>query len=402
MLTVGIIGTLDTKGREFQFVKELFEARGIHTLLIHAGTFEPTIDPDISAHDVATAGGAHLHDLVAKKDRGEAVAALTRGIEKLIPQLYAEGKIHGVFSLGGSGGTALATAGMRALPIGVPKVMVSTMASAGAEYVGTSDIVMVPSIVDVQGLNEISIKIFENAVGATVGMMTTEHRDVEHKPLIAASMFGVTTPCITKAQEYLEERGYEVVVFHATGAGGKTMERLISEGFFAGVLDLTTTEWCDEIAGGILAAGPHRNEAAALGGVPQVVSVGAMDMVNFGAPDSVPDKYRDRTFYPHNPQVTLMRTTPEESRKLGEILAEKLNRATGPTALVLPRGGVSMIATQGQPFYDPQADKELFGALTSKVDTSKVEVIDSDLDINNSEFATLAAQKLIDLIEQEK
>lgn len=402
MATVAIVGTFDTKGREFDFCRDLFDRQGVQTLMIHAGTRPATIPVDIDGSDVARAGGADLGELT--EDRGRAMAAMTLGVTSIISTLYAEGRIDGVFSLGGSGGTALATAGMRALPVGVPKVMVSTMAGGTvSEYVGTSDIVMIPSIVDVQGLNSILQTILRNAVGAMVGMLAVERgHDADAKPHIAATMFGVTTPCVSRAQEYLEDRGFEVVVFHATGAGGKSMEQLIRDGYFVGVLDITATEWCDELFGGILAAGPHRHEAAIDAGVPQVVSLGALDMVNFGSPDTVPAHYRGRNLYPHNPQITLMRTTADENRQLGEKLAEKLNRATQSTEAFIPLKGVSAIAVEGGPFYDRRADEALFDALEKGIDNEHVTLHRLDTDINDPVFAEAAAQALIDLIDTSK
>ena len=402
MATVAIVGTFDTKGREFDFCRDLFDRQGVQTLMIHAGTRPATIPVDIDGADVARAGGADLGELT--EDRGRAMAAMTLGVTSIISTLYAEGRIDGVFSLGGSGGTALATAGMRALPVGVPKVMVSTMAGGTvSEYVGTSDIVMIPSIVDVQGLNSILQTILRNAVGAMVGMLAVERgHDADAKPHIAATMFGVTTPCVSRAQEYLEDRGYEVVVFHATGAGGKSMEQLIRDGYFVGVLDITATEWCDELFGGILAAGPHRHEAAIDARVPQVVSLGALDMVNFGSPDTVPAHYRGRNLYPHNPQITLMRTTADENRQLGEKLAEKLNRATQSTEVFIPLKGVSAIAVEGGPFYDRRADEALFDALEKGIDNEHVTLHRLDTDINDPVFAKAAAQALIDLIDTSK
>jgi uncharacterized protein (UPF0261 family) len=280
--------------------------------------------------------------------------------------------------------------------------MVSTVASGNVQqYVGTSDIVMMPSIVDVSGLNSISTKIFTNAALAIAGMVSLEHKEIaqEKKPLVAATMFGVTTPCVDAVREFLEEKGYEVLVFHATGTGGRVMERLIEEGYFKGVLDITTTEWCDELVGGVLAAGPNRLEAAGKHKVPQVVSVGALDMVNFGPIDTVPEKFKGRKFYKHNPTVTLMRTTVEENKKLGEIIAEKLNKAEGPTVLMLPLKGVSMIDAEGQPFYGPEEDKILFDTLRENIDRSKVELIEMDAHINDKEFALTAAKKLLELME---
>jgi len=403
MKTIAIAGTFDSKGKELNFVKEVLESLGLKTLTIHCGVFDPIIKTDVSNEEVAREVGYTIQDIASKKDRALATEVLSKAMEKLLPRLYSEEKFDGIISLGGTGGTSLVTPGMRALPIGVPKVMVSTVASGNVQqYVGTSDIVMMPSIVDVSGLNSISTKIFTNAALAIAGMVSLEHEESvrEKRPLVAATMFGVTTPCVDMAREYLEEKGYEVLVFHATGTGGKVMERLIEEGYFKGVLDITTTEWCDELVGGVLAAGPNRLEAAGKHKVPQVVSVGALDMVNFGPIDTVPEKFKGRNLYKHNPTVTLMRTTVEENRKLGEIIAEKLNKAEGPTVLMLPLKGVSMIDAQGQPFYGPEEDKMLFDTLRENIDRSKVELIEMDAHINDREFALSAAKKLVELMEK--
>lgn len=281
-------------------------------------------------------------------------------------------------------------------------MMVSTVASGNvSQYVGTSDIMMYPSIVDVAGLNTISIKIFTNAALAMAGMVKHEipEQEVEKKPLIAATMFGVTTPCVDQARAYLEAQGYEVIVFHATGAGGKTMEKLIESHYFDGVLDLTTTEWCDELVGGVLNAGPHRLEAAGRAGVPQVVSVGALDMVNFGPYDTVPAKFQGRNLYKHNPTITLMRTTAEENGQLGNIIAEKLNNASSKTALMLPLKGVSALDAEGQPFYGAEEDRMLFDTLRQHIDATKVELIEADAHINDEAFALQAAKKLVELMQ---
>ena len=400
MKTIAIIGTLDTKGREFGFIKKLVEERGLKTFCINTGVFEPAFEADVSNAEIASAVGADIKAIVAARDRATATDVISRGLKALLPRLYAEGKFDGVISAGGSGGTSMAAPAMRALPIGVPKMIISTMASGNvSQYVDTSDLIMVPSIVDVEGLNDISRKIFTNAVNALCGMVSypSEVRS-EGKPLLAATMFGVTTPCIKAAKEYLESQGYDVLVFHATGAGGKTMESLIEAGFIKGVLDMTTTEWCDEIVGGVLTAGPHRLEAAAKAGVPQVVSVGALDMVNFGPWDTVPPQFAGRNLYKHNPTVTLMRTSAEELRLIGGAIAEKLNMAEGRTVLIFPLKGVSAIDVEGAPFYDAEADAVLFDTLRKGVKES-VEIVELDTDINDPVFAVAAAKKLLALLE---
>lgn len=400
MKTVAVLGTFDTKGKELKYIKECIEEHGLKTLCINTGVFEPVVEPDISSAEVAAAVGADINAIVEKRDRATATEVLSKGTEKLIPQLYAEGKFDGIISIGGSGGTALATPAMRQLPLGVPKVMVSTMASGDVSpYVGTSDIVMIPSVVDAEGLNDISKVIFSNAANAVVGMVQNRKEiESDGKPLLAATMFGVTTPCVKAAEDYLHEQGYDVLVFHATGTGGKCMEALIDQGFIKGVLDLTTTEWCDEVVGGVLNAGPDRLTAAGKNGIPQVVSVGALDMVNFGPMDTVPAQFKDRNLYKHNPTVTLMRTTADELKSIGHEIASRLADATGKTTLILPLKGVSMIDVEGQPFYDAEADKALFDTLRTELEGSNVEIVELDTDINDKEFAVAAAQKLISIL----
>lgn len=405
MKTIAIAGTFDTKGTEFAYVKDLVEELGLKPFMIHTGVFAPAFEADVSNAEIASAAGYDIKAIVERKDRALATEALSKGMQILIPRLYAEGKFDGIISFGGSGGTSLVTPAMRALPIGVPKVMVSTMASGNvAQYVGTSDIVMMPSIVDVAGLNKISKTIFKNAVLAIAGMVDLSQRlkpdTSETKPLVAATMFGVTTPCVDQAKAYLEDRGYEVLVFHATGTGGKTMESLIDAGFFTGVLDLTTTEWCDEVVGGVLAAGPDRCGAAIRNRIPQVVSVGACDMVNFGPIDTIPDQYKGRNLYKHNPTVTLMRTTAEENARIGEQLVSKWNKAQTDMELLLPLKGVSMIDAQGQPFDGPLERKVLFDTLKNGLTNPHVKITELDFNINDSEFALTAAQKLIDLMNR--
>ena len=400
MKTVAIIGTFDTKGEEFAYVEKRFKELGVDTLTIHCGVFDPVTIPNIPNTEVAEAIDIDMSVVVEKKDRAFATETMTRGIEKLLPNLYANHRFDGVFSMGGSGGTTIATAGMRKLPIGVPKMVVSTMASGDTSpYVGASDIVLFPSIVDVAGVNSFSSTIFNNAIAAMVGMLEHPAPKVEDgKKLVAATMFGVTTPCVTKAQEYLENEGYEVLVFHATGTGGQCMESLVNGGFISGVLDLTTTEWCDEIVGGVLAAGPERCEAAALCGVPTVISTGACDMVNFGPYDSVPAQFAQRNLYKHNPTVTLMRTNVEENKAVGEMLASKINMSTGPCVCMLPLKGVSMIDGEGQPFEGAAEDEALFNALRENIKPGAGEVIEMENNINDELFAVAAAAKLVELM----
>ena len=397
--TILLIGTLDTKGAEYGYVRELITARRHQTLLMNAGvTGEPGLTPDIEAEAVAQAGGSSLTDLRQQADRGAAIEVMARGAAQLTTRLYAEGKVDAVLGLGGSGGTAIATPAMRELPVGLPKLMVSTVASGDVQpYVGTKDVAMMYSVVDIAGLNRISRRILANATGAICGMVEQEMPAAEDKVLIAATMFGVTTPCVTTVRQRLEEAGYEVLVFHATGSGGRAMEGLINDGYISGVADVTTTEWCDQLVGGVLSAGPNRLEAAGRYQVPQVVSCGALDMVNFWAFETVPDQFKDRTLYRHNPNVTLMRTTPAECAELGRIIASKLNRAQGPTSLFIPLQGVSAIDREGQPFYLPEADAALFEALRQNV-KPPVELVELDLHINDPAFATAIADRLLELL----
>jgi uncharacterized protein (UPF0261 family) len=394
---VAILGTLDTKGAEFAFLKARVEAAGASTLVIDTGPLgPPAFAPDIEAADVARAGGADLAALRTRGDRGEAVAAMVRGAAEIVARLQREGRIDGIVSMGGGGGTAIATAAMRALPVGVPKLMVSTLAAGDVRpYVGVSDVTMMPAVVDVAGINRISARIIANAAAAIAGMVRAEPPKLAaDRPLIAATMFGVTTPCVTRARAVLEGAGYEVLVFHATGTGGQSMEALIRGGFIAGVLDITTTELADELVGGVLSAGPDRLDAAAEAGIPQVVSLGALDMVNFGPRETVPARFADRTFYIHNPQVTLMRTTAAENAELGRMIAAKLGRAKGPTVLMIPERGVSLIDVEGKPFHDPAADRALFDAVKADL-PGNVGLVEMDTDINDEAFAVRAAELLL-------
>ena len=398
--TILLIGTLDTKGAEFAYVRDLITERGHKTVVMDTGVGgEPSFTPDISATEVAEAGHKSLTALREAGDRGESLTVMSEGARVLALKAYADGQVDGVLSLGGSGGTFIATTAMRALPVGFPKVMVSTMASGDvAPYVGVRDITMMYSVVDVAGLNRISRQVFGNAVGAICGMVEQTLPETDDRPLIAASMFGVTTPCVTAVREKLEAAGYEVVVFHATGSGGRAMEALIDDGFIIGVADITTTEWCDELVGGVLSAGPTRLDAAAKNGVPQVVSLGALDMVNFGGMETIPHKFKDRSFYVHNPQVTLMRTTSEECAELGKIIAAKLNQSIGPAPLFVPLRGVSVIDAEGQPFHSPEADEALFQAVRDNLDTDKVELIEMNMNINDPDFADAVANRLLGML----
>jgi uncharacterized protein (UPF0261 family) len=405
-MAVVIVGTLDTKGEEVAYLKQLLESQGLEVLVIDAGVLgAPAFEADIPRQEVFAAAGTSWDDLKRQGDRGKAIEAATRGVVQIVKELWQQGKVDGLLGIGGSAGTTIGTAAMRALPVGVPKVMVSTLASGQTRpYVGVRDIMMLYSVVDLAGLNRISRRVLGNAAQAMVGMARSAAQGQaggSERPLIAATMFGVTTPCVERARKRLEEAGYEVLVFHATGTGGQAMEGLIRDGLVDGVLDITTTELADELVGGILSAGPDRLTAAGQSGVPQVISLGALDMVNFGPPETVPEKFRNRKFYQHNPSVTLMRTTPEENDRLGWEIAVKASGAKGPTAILVPRGGVSAIDAPGKPFWWPEADEALFQRLRHEV-SGRVELLEMDHHINDPEFALAAAEKLLELIQQKK
>lgn len=403
-MSVLIVGTLDTKGTEIAFVRDRLTAAGVPVTVADAGALgEPAFPPDIPREQVFRAAGADAAEVKRAGDRGKAVELAAAGAARIAEQLHRDGKLSGVLGLGGSAGTTIATAAMRAVPVGVPKVMVSTLASGDVRpYVGTRDVMMVYSVVDVAGLNRISRLVLANAADAMIGMARTRSAELgtrnEDKPVVTATMFGVTTPCVSAARGQLEAAGFEVLTFHATGTGGRTMEGLVRDGLVAGVLDMTTTELADELCGGVMAAGPDRLTAAAIAGVPQVISVGAVDMVNFGPPDTVPEKYKGRRFYQHNPTVTLMRTTPEENDRIGKEIAEKACAAKGPTCILLPLRGVSAIDADGKPFWWPEADQALFQSIRNWV--YGVEVVELDLHINDPAFAAAAAGKLQEMMKK--
>ena len=401
MATIAILGTLDSKAEEHSFLAERIRERGHNVALIDVGTGgEPQITPDYSRYEVAAATGVDLKSLIERHDRGACVVAMSDAAPIFLAQLVEAGTINGVVSLGGGGGTAIGTAAMRALPIGFPKLMVSTLASGNtAHYVGTKDIVMMPSIVDVSGLNRISRTIFTRAAGAICGMVETKIDEEGGKPLIVASMFGNTTTCVNEAKAILEEAGYEVLVFHATGSGGQAMESLIESGMVSGVLDVTTTEWADEVVGATLSAGPTRMDAMTKAKVPAVVAPGCVDMANFGSRKTVPPEFEGRNFYIHNPQVTLMRTNAKECAEIGKVIAIKGNANTAPVAILNPLKAVSEINGEGQAFYDQEADTALFKAIRTN---AQVEVIDLEETINSFVFARACAEKLLELIQRGK
>ncbi|MFO0878807.1 MAG: Tm-1-like ATP-binding domain-containing protein [Gemmataceae bacterium] len=401
-MPVLLVGTLDTKGAELRFVADLLRGAGLACLVLDAGVLdEPRMPADISREHLFRAAGTTLAAVRAAGDRGQAIALAARGAAVVARSLHEQGQIDGVLGLGGSAGTTIGTAAMRTLPFGIPKLMVSTLASGQVRpYVGVRDILMLHSVVDISGLNRISRTVLSNAAHAMIGMVQGRPAGAiskgadEDRPLLAATMFGVTTPCVEAARAQLEQAGYEVLVFHATGTGGMTMESFIRDGLVAGVLDVTTTELADELVGGVLSAGPDRLTGAALAGIPQVIALGALDMVNFGPPETVPERFSHRRFYQHNPTVTLMRTTPEENDRLGKEIAQKASASRGPTAVFLPLRGVSALDREGQPFWWPEADQALFESLRNWM-SPEVELIEMDLHINDPAFAEALVKKFV-------
>ncbi|MBN9110682.1 MAG: Tm-1-like ATP-binding domain-containing protein [Pseudonocardia sp.] len=359
-----VVGTHDTKAAELSYVATLLRAAGVDVRTVDVSTSDSrTADVSVSAADVA----AHHPDgagAVFTGDRGSAVGAMAVALQAF---LTSRGDVDGVLGLGGSGGTALITPAMRALPVGVPKVMVSTVASGDvAPYVGAADIAMVHSVTDVAGLNRISRQVLGNAAHMLAGALAHDVPAAADRPAVGIMMFGVTTPCVSLLLERIGD-DVDPLVFHATGTGGRAMEKLVDDGLIGAILDVTTTEIADLLVGGVMAAGDDRLDAIARTGVPYVGSCGALDMVNFGAPDTVPAAFAGRTFYEHNAQVTLMRTTVEENREFGAFLARKLDALTGPAVFLIPEGGVSALDAPGQAFHDPEADAALFETIESSV-----------------------------------
>lgn len=402
--TIVIVGSLDTKGTEYAFVKELIEKEGVKTLVVDFGVLQkPTLKPEISRDEVAKAGGGDLAYLASGDHKDEAMKVMADGLAVVVRKLYDDGKLDGIIGMGGSGGTSIITTAMRTLPVGVPKVMVSTVGGGDVSaYAGTKDITFIPSIVDVAGINSISRTIYANAAGAIAGMVKVElPKAVDEKPLVVASMFGNTTKCVDHAREILEKEGYEVLVFHATGIGGKTMESLIAEGYINGSMDITTTELADTVCDGVFNAGPDRCMAASRTGIPAVIVPGCVDMANFWGIDTVPEQYKQRNLYQWNPDVTLLRTNVEENIRMGEMIAAAANISTAPVAIVLPLKGVSMLDSPGDRFWDPEADKACFEAIKKNLKPN-IPVIEMDNNINDPEFSGKVAELMLDMLKNRR
>lgn len=400
MAVVALIGTLDTKGAECAWLAEQLDKYGVQALFVDVGSFSASPLANVSSDDVIAAADSDAAALRERRDRGEMMQVMSVGAARIVRDLAVSGRIHGLLALGGSGGSSVAAAAMQALPVGFPKLLVSTMASGDVKpYVGEVDATLMYSVVDVAGINSVSSQVFANAAAAIAGMARAyEDRlaavPAGHKPVVAVTMFGVTTPAADEARDTLTDLGYEVLVFHATGAGGRAMEKLAESGLLAGVCDLTTTELADDLVGGVLSAGPRRLEMAGRVGLPQAVSLGALDMVNFGPADTVPPEFAGRNLVVHNPTVTLMRTTPEEMAELGRRIATKLAAATGPTELFIPLRGVSAIDVEGGPFRDAEADAALFAELRAGLVGSGVVVHELDQAINDPGFGAAMAHAL--------
>lgn len=400
MAVVALIGTLDTKGAECAWLAEQLDKYGVQALFVDVGSFSASPLANVSSDDVIAAADSDAVALRERRDRGEMMQVMSVGAARIVRDLAVSGRIHGLLALGGSGGSSVAAAAMQALPVGFPKLLVSTMASGDVKpYVGEVDATLMYSVVDVAGINSVSSQVFANAAAAIAGMAQAyEDRlaavPAGHKPVVAVTMFGVTTPAADEARDTLTDLGYEVLVFHATGAGGRAMEKLAESGLLAGVCDLTTTELADDLVGGVLSAGPRRLEMAGRVGLPQAVSLGALDMVNFGPADTVPPEFAGRNLFVHNPTVTLMRTTPEEMAELGRRIATKLAAATGPTELFIPLRGVSAIDVEGAPFRDAEADAALFAELRAGLVDSGVVVHELDQAINDPGFGAAMARAL--------
>jgi uncharacterized protein (UPF0261 family) len=404
MPTVAVVGTWDTKGSEHRYLADRIRASGADVVLIHAGVAAADFEVDVDHAEVAAAAGTTVEALAGAGDRSSAIAAMGRGAGIILRQLHDAGRLDGAVTLGGGGGTTLASIAMRELPVGVPKLIVSTIAAGDTRpLIGGTDLTLMYSVLDIAGLNAVSRRILDNAAAAIAGMAAAPGGAgaQDRKPMVGATMFGVTTAALQAARVRLEAHGYEVLVFHATGSGGQSLEALARAGYLSGVLDLTTTELADDLVGGVMSAGPDRLTAAGQAGVPQVVSVGALDMVNLGPLASIAPQFRERHLIEHVPTMTLMRTTAEECTELGHRIAERVSRAKGPAVVFLPLKGVSAIATAGGPFHDADADEALFAAIRERA-APNVPIVELDLGANDESFGEAMADQLIRLMNVSK
>lgn len=400
--TVALVGAFDTKHREYDYLRERVVEAGCNTLLVDVGVLgEPGIRADVPREETAGRGGSTLEALKDAGERGTGMRVMAAGAAAVVADLAERGTVQCVLCIGGSNAAFVMARVSDALPVGFPKLLVSTMASGDTSaYVGATDLTMMNPVVDINGLNRVSRPILTNAARSAAGMAAGYRRQTaQDEPLVAISMFGVTTPCAARVDHQLAARGTESISFHANGAGGRALESLTRSGQVQAVVDMTTTELADELLGGICTAGPDRLRAAGARGIPQVVSLGALDMVNFGPPGSVPARFTGRTFYEHNPEVTLMRTSVEECHRLGTLVAERLNAGSGPRSLVVPTRGFSMISVEGAPFHDPAADAVLVQALLATLDdTVRTHVLDTH--INDPEVADLMADIITGYLQE--
>ncbi|TRC75971.1 UPF0261 family protein [Mesorhizobium sp. WSM4310] len=395
MKRIYVVGTADTKGEELAFLADAIAATGAAVSRVDVGTRDATIPVDISANDIAGHHPGGSDAVLGGDDRGAAVASMGVAFTRFV---QSRNDIAAMIGIGGGGGTSIITAGMRALPLGLPKIMVSTLASGDtAPYVDVSDIIMMPSVTDMAGLNRLSRVVLHNAAQAIAGMAARPAPPPDGRPSIGLTMFGVTTPCVSAIADQLRS-AYDCMVFHATGTGGRSMEKLADSGLLSGVIDITTTEVCDLLFGGVLPATEDRFGAIARTGLPYVGSVGALDMVNFWAPSTIPERYRGRLFYEHNPNVTLMRTTADECRKIGEWIGGRLALCEGPVRFLIPEKGVSALDIEGGTFFDPQADAVLFDAIELSIKPSATRrVTRLPLHINDPEFARAAVAAFLEI-----
>ena len=399
---VALVGTLDTKGDEFAYLRDRIQEAGASALLIDAGVLgRPGVPPDISRQAVAEAAGRRIGDLAATGDRALALGVMGRGVGEILAELVESRRCSGVLAAGGSGGTSVAVRAFSRLPFGLPKMIVSTqVASAGGALAGGSDILLMSSVADIAGLNRLTRRVLSNAAAAIVGAARAAPVPTGDRSLAFATMLGLTTRGVTAARDRLQEAGYEVVTFHATGEGGRTMERLIGPMGVSAMLDLTTVEIADDVVGGTKPAGKDRLRMAGRLGVPQVVSTGGTDMVRFGPRDSVPERFDDRVFHVHNDLVTLMRTSPEECLEIGRVIGGRLAESVGPAVVMIPLRGSSAISVDGGPFHDPVADAALADGLRECLAGSDVATVRLDADINDPAFSQAAAARLLAISER--
>lgn len=400
---IAIIGTLDTKGQEIAFIRHQIQARGHQTQVIDAGVLgQPSIEASVTRQEVARAGGGELAELIAAGDKGRAIQTMIDGTRVLVTRLYAEGKLGGVIALGGGQGTAIGTTAMQALPIGVPKVMVSTIASGQnifEPYVGTTDLTLMHSVADIVGINVVTRQVFTNAAAAVAAMVDARESIEEgDRVVLGATMLGLTTPCVLRARELLEMQGYELVTFHPNGTGGRAMERLIDEGLIRGVIDVSTQELTGHVCQGLFDAGPDRMKAAGRRGLPQVIAPGGTDYIVLGPLASLTAEQRSQPLIIHNPNITLIRTAREEMAEIGRLMALRLNEARGPVAVLIPTGGFSYSDRPGHAFHDPAADAALVEALESDL-APGVELIKIEAHINDPAFAEALVLKMQELLQ---